>query len=151
MRVRGLLGFLAVPVLLALGGIWLLRAESGADHIPPGYRGMTVAIPAHEWQYVKPYSRVDVLSTFEAMFRGGRKEWVTATILQNVLVMKTTPPAGKRRMGTVQLAVNPNEGQYLALTIDSKKKYDLTVRPAKDLEMRPLEMAAFMKLLREKQ
>ena len=116
---------------------------------------------------IKPGDRVDVLVTFEAVMADGRKERVTATILQNVLVIavgtnlgqgmnakqakaatdKEDKTAAFSVKAMIALALNPNEAQYLSLAI---KQGDTTVilRGLGDVEMHPMEMASFRKLFK---
>jgi pilus assembly protein CpaB len=145
-----------------------LSPESGLSvKIPPGYRGAMLPIEPEMKALIKPGDRVDVLVTFDAMMNDGRKEKVTATILQNVLIIavgtnlgqgmnakqfKNAAAAEEKSSGmaeksTVSLALNPNEAQYLALAL---KQGDPTVimRGLGDVEMHPMEMASFRKLFR---
>ena len=145
-----------------------LSPESGLSvKIPPGYRGAILPIDQEMKILIKPGDRVDVLVTFDAVMNDGRKEKVTATILQNVLVIAVGTNLGQgmnakqfKNMGekedktaafaekaSVSLALNPNEAQYLALAI---KQGDPTVimRGLGDAEMHPMEMASFRKLFR---
>ncbi len=145
-----------------------LSPESGLSvKIPPGYRGAMLPIEPEMKILIKPGDRVDVLVTFEAMMNDGRKEKVTATILQNVLVIAVGTNLGQgmnakqfksaqateektaafAEKATVSLALNPNEAQYLALAL---KQGDPTVimRGLGDVEMHPMEMASFRKLFR---
>jgi pilus assembly protein CpaB len=144
-----------------------LSPESGLSvKIPPGYRGAMLPIEPEMKVLIKPGDRVDVLVTFDAMMNDGRKEKVTATILQNVLIIAVGTNLGqgmnaKLKAGTgqeekssamaekstVSLALNPNEAQYLALAL---KQGDPTVimRGLGDVEMHPMEMASFRKLFR---
>ncbi|MDP3541698.1 MAG: Flp pilus assembly protein CpaB [Elusimicrobiota bacterium] len=145
-----------------------LSPESGLSvKIPPGYRGAILPIDQEMKILIKPGDRVDVLVTFDALMNDGRKEKVTATILQNVLVIAVGTNLGQgmnarqfKTMGdkedktaafsekaSVSLALNPNEAQYLALAI---KQGDTTVimRGLGDAEMHPMEMASFRKLFR---
>jgi pilus assembly protein CpaB len=140
--------------------------DSGLSvRIPPGYRGAMLPIDPEMKALIKPGDRVDVLVTFEAMMNDGRKEKVTATILQNVLIIAVGTNLGqgmdanqyKSKMAaeektaafaekaTVSLALNPTEAQYLALAL---KQGDPTVimRGLGDVEMHPMEMASFRKL-----
>jgi pilus assembly protein CpaB len=145
-----------------------LSPESGLSvKIPPGYRGAIVPIEDAMKPLIKPSDRVDILVTFDAMMADNRKEKVTATILQNVLVIAVGMNIGQD-MTTKQLqtaddkeekikafseksmigvALNPNEAQYLALAM---KQGDITVvmRGLGDVEMHPMEMASFRKLFR---
>ena len=145
-----------------------LSPESGLSvKIPPGYRGAILPIDQEMKILIKPGDRVDVLVTFDALMNDGRKEKVTATILQNVLVIavgtnlgqgmnakqfknlgdKEDKTAAFSEKASVSLALNPNEAQYLALAI---KQGDTTVimRGLGDAEMHPMEMASFRKLFK---
>ena len=145
-----------------------LSPESGLSvKIPPGYRGAILPIDQEMKILIKPGDRVDVLVTFDALMNDGRKEKVTATILQNVLIIavgtnlgqgmnakqfknlgdKEDKTAAFSEKASVSLALNPNEAQYLALAI---KQGDTTVimRGLGDGEMHPMEMASFRKLFR---
>jgi pilus assembly protein CpaB len=145
-----------------------LSPESGLSvKIPPGYRGAILPIDPDMKLLIKPGDRVDVMVTFDALMNDGRKEKVTATILQNVLVIavgtnlgqgmnakqfknlgdKEEKTAAFSEKAAVSLALNPNEAQYLALAL---KQGDTTVimRGLGDVEMHPMEMASFRKLFR---
>jgi len=145
-----------------------LSPEAGLSvKIPPGYRGAILGIDNELKPLIKPGDRVDVLVTFEAMMADGRKEKVTATILQNVLVLavgtnlgqgmnakqakaaadKEDKSAAFSEKAMVALALNPNEAQYLSLAM---KQGDTTVvlRGLGDVEMHPMEMASFRKLFK---
>jgi pilus assembly protein CpaB len=145
-----------------------MSPESGLSvKIPPGYRGAMLPIEAEMKALIKPGDRVDVLVTFDAMMNDGKKEKVTATILQNVLVIavgtflgqgmnakqfktataKEDATSAMAEKATVSLALNPNEAQYLSLAL---KQGDPTVvmRGLGDIEMHPMEMASFRKLFR---
>ncbi len=130
--------------------------------IPPGYRGMELPIQSEIEKLMKPGDHVDVLVTFNALLPDNRKEKVTATILQNVLVLAVGNNLGQGAaakapaknqavaMGgqsSASLALNPNEAQYLALAM---KEGDTTVvlRGLGDFEMHPMEMASFRRLFR---
>ncbi len=134
--------------------------------IPPGYRGAVVPVDGDLLKLIKPGDRVDVLVTFDALMADNRKEKVTATILQNVLVLgvggnlgqgMTAKDAGDKdksdqasafsERGILSCALNPNEAQYLSLAM---KQGEVTVilRGLGDVEMHPMEMASFRKLFR---
>jgi pilus assembly protein CpaB len=145
-----------------------LSPEAGLSvKIPPGYRGAVLPIDAELKALIKPGDRVDVLVTFDALMADNRKEKVTATILQNVLVIAVGTNMGQgmtakqfksagaaeeknsamAEKAMISLALNPNEAQYLALAM---KQGDTTVvmRGLGDVEMHPMEMASFRKLFR---
>ncbi|MDX6769634.1 MAG: Flp pilus assembly protein CpaB [Elusimicrobiota bacterium] len=145
-----------------------LSPESGLSvKIPPGYRGAILPIDNEMKALIKPGDRVDVLVTFDALMNDGRKEKVTATILQNVLVIavgtnlgqgmsaKQFKAAGAQEeksaafseKATIGLALNPNEAQYLALAMKQGEP-TVIMRGLGDIEMHPMEMASFRKLFR---
>jgi pilus assembly protein CpaB len=145
-----------------------LSPESGLSvKIPPGYRGAMVPIDPEMKALIKPGDRVDVLVTFDAMMNDGRKEKVTATILQNVLVIAVGTNLGQgmnasqfkgmekaesktaafSEKATVSLALNPTEAQYLALALNQGSP-TVILRGLGDVEMHPMEMASFRKLFR---
>jgi len=135
--------------------------------IPPGYRGAVVPVENELLKLIKPGDRVDILVTFDALMADNRKEKVTATILQNVLVLgvggnlgqgmtakefsdkesKEQQTAAFAEKGILSCALNPNEAQYLSL---AQKQGEITVilRGLGDVEMHPMEMASFRKLFK---
>ena len=145
-----------------------LSPESGLSvKIPPGYRGALLPIEPEMKALIKPGDRVDVLTTFDATMNDGRKEKVTATILQNVLVIAVGTNLGQgmgakdfknqtaqdektaafSEKAMVSLALNPNEAQYLALSLEQGRP-TVVMRGLGDIEMHPMEMASFRKLFR---
>jgi hypothetical protein len=89
---------------------------------------------------------VDILVTFSAEMGDKdktRMEEVTATIMQNVVVLAVSRP-----FGVVQVIFNPNEAQYAALFAAKDKTLWLSKRAAGDTEMHPMEMASARKLFR---
>lgn len=145
-----------------------LNPEAGLSvKVPPGYRGATLEVSNELLKLIKPNDRIDVLVTFEAVMADGKKEKVTATILQNVLVLGVGGNLGQgmsgdqARMkqqsaadaqafsdkGVLSLALNPNEAQYLALSQKvGEGGLSVVLRGLGDLEMHPMEMASFRKL-----
>lgn len=138
-----------------------LSPEAGLSvKVPPGYRGSILPIEADLLKLIKPGDRVDILVTFDALMADNRKEKVTATILQNVLVLgvgtnlgqgltgkeKESSPTYTER-GVLSLALNPNEAQYLALAM-KQGETTTVLRGLGDVEMHPMEMASFRKLFR---
>ncbi len=142
--------------------------ESGLSvKIPPGYRGVILPIEQEMKVLIKPGDRVDVLVTFDALMNDGRKEKVTATILQNILIIAVGTNLGQgmnarqfkstgekedkasafSEKASVSLAINSYEAQFLALAI---KQGDTTVvmRGLGDTEMHPIEMSSFRKLFK---
>ncbi|MFI5347393.1 MAG: RcpC/CpaB family pilus assembly protein [Elusimicrobiota bacterium] len=107
-----------------------------------GYRATSLSVPAHQLRFLSVGDRIDVMATFDATMEDKKTEAVTATILQNVIVLAVDQAAG-----VISLELNPNEAQYAAL-FDSKDKLWLSRRAKGDTEMHPMEMASARKLFR---
>lgn len=145
-----------------------LSPEAGLSvKVPPGFRGAILPVENELLKLIKPGDRVDILVTFDAVMADGKKEKVTATILQNVLVLGVgsnlgqglTADIAKQRAaqeaaaqafsekGILSLSLNPIEAQYLAL---SQKNGDVNVvvRGLGDIEVHFLEIASFRKLIK---
>ncbi len=113
-----------------------------------GYRGTPIPIGGDQLLYVKKGDRVDVLVTFEANMEKGRKETLTSTILQNVIVINVSRPEKVDDQGAIELLLNPVEAQYAALSVAQAKNINISVRSIGDTELHPMEMASFRKLIR---
>ena len=116
--------------------------------ILPGYRGVSLRVPGSQVMFLNSGDRADMLVTFEAILGSGAKEKVTATILQNVVVLKVDKPETADAAGVVQLLCNPNEAQYAALSLAQSKSINLIRRAPGDVELRPMEIASFRKLFK---
>lgn len=144
-----------------------LTPEAGLSvKVPPGYRGAVLQVDSELLKLIKPGDRVDILVTFDAVV-GEKKEKVTATILQNVLVLgvgsnlgqgMTAELARKQSAaesamqaftdkGVLSLALNPLEAQYLALSQEIGK-VSVVVRALGDVEVHYMEIASFRKLIK---
>jgi tetratricopeptide (TPR) repeat protein len=121
--------------------------KKDAQGLFKGYRGVAVPVAGHQLAFLKKGDRVDVLVTFEAVTAEKRKEKVTATILQNVVVVDVVKAAKSDLPGVVQILLNPNEAQYAALS-DAQGDIHIVRRAPGDTEMHPMEMASFRKLFR---
>jgi len=153
---------------ITLSSLLTLNPDVGISlKIPPGYRGVVLPVEADLLQLIKPGDRVDILVTFDALMQEGRKEKVTATILQNILVLGVGTDLGQgrteeeekkrkktelervqfREKGALSLAMLPNEAQYLSL---ARQQGDVSVviRGVGEFNLHPLEMATFRKLFR---
>lgn len=136
----------SLAVVLVLAASPAFAADGKAPVLPAGYRAVAVPFPAHQLLFVEPGDRVDVLVTFSAEMGDKdktRMEEVTATIMQNVVVLGVS-----RNFGVVQLIFNPNEAQYAALFASKEKTLWLSKRAPGDTEMHPMEMASARKLFR---
>ncbi len=136
----------SLAVALVLAAAPAFAADAKAPVLPAGYRGMALPFPAHQLLFIEPGDRVDIMVTFSAEMGDKEKtrmEEVTATIMQNVVVLGVNRPSG-----VVQLIFNPNEAQYAALFAAKDKTLWLSKRAAGDTEMHPMEMASARKLFR---
>jgi len=116
--------------------------------ILPGYRGVSLKVAGSQALFLESGERADVLVTFDAVMGSGSKEKVTATILQNVVVVKVFRPASPSDSGVVQLLCNPNEAQYAALSFAQANNIIIARRAAGDTELRPMEIASLRKLFK---
>ncbi len=145
-----------------------MSAKAGLSvKIPPGYRGAILPINPAMRDLIKPGDHVDVLVTFNAKMADGHKEKVTATILQNLMVLAVGDNMGQglnakqskalnsqqsqlsslSDKASVSVALNPDEAQYLALSM-KEGRVTVILRGLGDLEMHPMEMASFRKLFK---
>ena len=92
---------------------------------------------------VKPNDHVDVIGTFDFEAKSGGKNFVTCTILQNVLVLATgqrtaksrgrdLSPSGNVNFSTVTLEVTPREAEMLAFANEIKGRIMLSLRNRND-------------------
>ncbi len=133
---------LLAAAVLVLGAGYACAAELA---VPPGYRASVVPVSQADLAFIKPGSRLDVTVTFSALLKDERKELVTATILQNVLVLDTLDKGGVRAL---VLALNPNEAQYMNLSMSEGYRINFAIRGKGDTEMHPMEIASFRRLIR---
>ncbi len=93
---------------------------------------------------VKPNDHVDVIGTFDFDAAGGRRNFVTCTILQNVLVLATGSQTAVTRAlelgavnasgyATVTLEVTPREAEMLAFAEQIKGRLTLSLRNRNDI------------------
>lgn len=133
--------------------------------VSPNYRAFILDVNSNVSNLVKPGDKVDILLTFEASLKGGAKENMAATILQNILVLgvgsnlgqgmdaagkaanaeKEANAAAFSDRSVLSLALTPLEAQYLAL---AKEEGEITivVRSNGDTKMYPMEVSSFSKL-----
>lgn len=143
MKTKVVIG-LILAVLAAAGSAWHCRAvaEYNRADLAKGYRGLIMHMPAEQLSWVKKGDSIDVISVFEAVMKGGIKEKVAATILQNVKVAGVN-----QRKGTVVILLNPNETQYAALA-KVQGEVSFALRKAGDSEMAMIEIASYRKLIK---
>lgn len=133
--------------------------------VSPNYRAFILEVSNNVSSLVKPGDKVDILLTFEASLKGGTKENMAATILQNITVLgvgsnlgqgldsagkaanaeKEANAAAFSDRSVLSLALTPLEAQYLAL---AKEEGEITivVRSNGDTKMYPMAVSSFSKL-----
>ena len=131
------------PLAVGAAGYYVVKPI-----IMPGYRAVSLPVPGYQAFFLKPGDRVDLLVTFEALMADDYKEIVTATILQDNVVLNVSRPETLDGVGVVQLMCNPNEAQYAALSLAEGKRLSFIRRAPDDTELHPMEMASFKKLLK---
>jgi len=141
----------ALAVLLSAvmaGAAWSATPSSapGKNGIYKGYRGISLSLPGYQVAFLNKGDRADVMVTFDAKMTD-RKEKVTATILQNVVVVNVIHPSKLEENGVVEILVNPNEAQYTALALRQGDVH-ISARAEGDTEMAAMEMASFTKLFK---
>ena len=127
------------------------RAQEAAPAAPaltPGYRALAVPVEGAQTLFLSAGDRVDLLITFEAVMKGDRKEMVTATILQNIVVLEVARADAPEGLGVVRLLLNPNEAQYASLSLAQAKKLNIVRRAPGDRDLHPMEIATFKRLFR---
>ncbi len=131
-------------VLLGGGLIW--HARGGVPcykaEVADGYRGVILNLPRKDLAWVRKGDFIDVISVFDAVMKGDRKEKIGATLLQNVKVIGVNA-----RKGTIVLLVNINEAQYAALATQQGKVF-LSLRAKGDKNLKPVEIASYRKLIK---
>ena len=110
------------------------------------YRAVSIPISGYELRHIRTGDRVDVLSTFDSQYSGA-KRMLTATMLQNVLVLGVDPPAKGEEKSTLILKLNPNEVQYAVLGA-RQSELSIALRHEGDNDIYPMEMASFVKFFR---
>ncbi len=151
------LGAPGAPVAQAKQEAATDRAAAPAAKVQPavglvkGYRGTSVTVGGDQLLFIKKGDRVDVLVTFDAKMEDKdgkeRKEKVTSTFLQNVVVINVHKPAKVSEEGAAELLLNPVEAQYAALAI-AQGDVSIVVRAPGDTELHPMEIASFRRLIK---
>jgi len=133
--------------------------------VSPNYRAFILEVSNSISNLVKPGDKVDILLTFEASLKGGTKENMAATILQNILVLgvganlgqgldasgkaanaeKEANAAAFSDRSVLSLALTPLEAQYLALAKE-EGEVTIVVRSSGDSKMYPMAVSSFSKL-----
>lgn len=127
-----------------------VRAEKLPVGLVKGYRGTSLPVSGSQLLFLKKGDRVDVLVTFDAkMSEAGkeRKEKVTATFLQNIVVINMLKPEKTEGLGAVELLLNPVEAQYAALAL-GQGDITISIRAPGDTELHPMEIASFRRLIK---
>ncbi len=113
----------------------------------PGWRSVGITVGEDQLLSVKPGDRVDLLVVFDVSGPSGAKEELAATILQNVRVLGVATSGDLHGKGVLTLELNALEAQYAVLGA-RQADMSVAVRAPEDVEIHPIEMAAFRNLFR---
>ncbi len=119
------------------------RAKGLSDSVKQKMRAISINCTgaASVSSMVKPNDHVDVIGTFDFDGAPGKKNFVTCTVLQNVLVLATGSETSKSSSrsrslssgySTVTLEVTPREAEMLAFAEQIKGRLVLTLRNRND-------------------
>lgn len=137
-------GLLILLVIVSMA--WGSNIFAGASpSIPEGYRGVSIPLAAHHFDYLSTDYRIDVLVTYQTKRGHDEQFWVTQTLLQSVRVAEVNRPRWWRSQGSILVALNPAEAEYVTLAIEGYKTFSITIRGKGDTEMFPTSPASFMK------
>jgi Flp pilus assembly protein CpaB len=112
--------------------------------IPPSYRGMTIPLSPDQAGWAKPGDRVDVYAGYKAI-AAGRPDAAAVRIFENILVLGARR-AGRGGEGSLLLALNPAEANYLTLLDGAGARLRIGIRGPGDIELIPLERASLRRL-----
>ncbi|MDD2772838.1 MAG: RcpC/CpaB family pilus assembly protein [Elusimicrobiales bacterium] len=121
--------------------------STGKPSLRIGYRALSILLPNNKLRFVNHGDKVDVLVSFESIMADGRKEKVTSTVLQNVIVLDVERGEKPEDTGIALLELNPVEAEYAALS-SYTGRVDLITRAPGDTEMHPMEIASFHRLFK---
>ncbi len=114
-----------------------------ASSIPPQMRGYVLEnLPKSMAEVVNAMDSVDVLLTFSAEMKEGKRQKVTVTLLQTVKVLKVGIDGDKAYL---MLALSPRDAQYVALG-QEEGNLSVILRAPGDMTQYHIEIASLGKL-----
>ena len=85
-----------------------------------GYPALSLSVSSDKAMFVRPGDRIDVLATIDGgRGKEGRKQKITLTVLQNILVLDNRRSEARPGQNILLLALNYAEVQYAALAADT--------------------------------
>ena len=109
--------------------------------VPSQWRAYFIEVQPYMAKLISPDDFVDILFTFNAS-QDGKKENVTATLLQKVRVLSSGVQGDR---GWLVLAVDPRDAQYLSLAY-KEGTVDILIRNRADVIVSPLKPASMSAL-----
>lgn len=109
-------------------------------------RAVSLPLPDYQLRPLRTGDSVDLLATVDVK-TDKRSEKLCATVLQNVLVVGVSLSTAGEGKGAVVLALNPNEAQLAALSVELAE-LTVALRNDGDREVYPMEMSGYSKLFR---
>ncbi len=117
--------------------------------IPENFRAVWIpGVPLAQAGLLQQGDYVDVLYTFHVHLRDNVTHKVTATLLQNILVLRVLPAKDEKEAGAVVLAMTPKDAQYIALAL-ANGEVMISQRGKNDHTMYTFEIADFERLFED--
>lgn len=129
--------------LPADGARLVRRAAAGAPaELEKGHRGLALLVFPDQQELLAPGDRVDLISTRQSFKAAGKSELTALTLLQDILVLRASPPAGDEdEWSAVQVMVDDEQAKRLTRAVAGDDHLTLAVRARADRETRPVEPA----------
>ncbi|HAF96168.1 MAG: hypothetical protein A2X34_09040 [Elusimicrobia bacterium GWC2_51_8] len=138
--------FAEAPSFAMSGGF---SAEySISPRLLPGGRALALELPVYQLEGLKRGDFVDLLVTYDNTVAGGGKDTITATIIQGAQVLSVAKPKEGAEKGSARLLLNTVQAQYAALSAVQARDLRLSVRAEGDVEVKPMEVASFKKIVK---
>ena len=139
----------AVLLVFLLAGWVKCRQERrfARELMEDRYRAVAMQFDGWQIGHIRAGDRVDVMATFDTILASGAKRKMTATMFQNVKVMRVERACKRTEKGTLVLKLNPLEMQYAFLG-PSQADLGVALRNKGDNDVYPMEMATFAKFFR---
>jgi len=106
-----------------------------------GMRGLAILVYPDQQEFIEPGDRVDVVAATRSAKASGKSEVSALTLLQDVLVLGSSPAAGNEQWATVQLMVTPEQARSLARAVAAEEELTLAARAPGDRSSGPVEPA----------
>lgn len=110
-------------------------------------RGLAVLVHPDQQEFLALGDRVDVIATRHGYRAGGKAELTAITLMQDVTVLRASPPEGNEEWATVQLMVSAEQANILARAVAAEDHLFFAARAASDRATRAVEPARMSRRL----